>query len=313
MLHQEKVIQVWRDVLHHYAFSTLCTASPGSGDLLLAAFDLGIPAACLCKNQAHEELLRNRVEDYAREAIDRRGSRYFKPIESFCDELEIDPADLAAPEGDEESKESEASDGEDAEDEDVASDEEHAPAPKKKAAARVARLKVAAQKAAARAARKMQRVGQQKGDADKNDGQAPSAADEDDAMLAMPRKARKLAPKAKTKSDASAEAGAEEKTDAPAEAIKAKRKTAQPKAEKSAIDLEVEDDEAEGQPPSSKRPRASIKRNRSGPKLADQLACFRAEVGLVPPPPESGRAPLGHAPVGRGRIGRGRGVSMPKY
>lgn len=311
LLHQEKVIQVWRDVLHHYAFSTLCTASPGSGDLLLAAFDLGIPAACLCKNQAHEELLRHRVEDYAREAIDRRGSLYFKPIESFCEELEIDPADLAALEGDEEGKESGASDGEDAEDEDAASDEEHAPAPKKKAAVRVARLKVAAQKAAARAARKMQRVGQQKGDADKNDGQAPIAADEDDAMLAMPRKARKLAPKAK--SDAPAEAGAEEKKDAPAEAIKAKRKTAQPKAEESAIDLEVEDDEAEGQPPSSKRPRASIKRNRSGPKLADQLACFRAEIGLVPPPPESGRAPLGRAPVGRGRGGRGRGVSMPKY
>ena len=81
LLHHEKVVQLWRDILNHYHFSSICTASPGSGDILLAAFDLQIPAACLCKNEAHTQLLRARVTDYVSAEMAREGSVHYRSSE----------------------------------------------------------------------------------------------------------------------------------------------------------------------------------------------------------------------------------------
>ena len=39
-LQHEKIVQLLRDLLKHYNFSSICEASLGSGDMLLAAFDM---------------------------------------------------------------------------------------------------------------------------------------------------------------------------------------------------------------------------------------------------------------------------------
>ena len=51
LFHQEKVQSLWREILHHYHVGTMCTATPGCGDVVIAAFSLGVPAAVLCNNE----------------------------------------------------------------------------------------------------------------------------------------------------------------------------------------------------------------------------------------------------------------------
>jgi len=84
LLHQEKTVLLWKDILHHFHFSTLCTASPGSGDLLIAAFDLGVVSAALCKNQAHFDLLQERLLAWVADSLDDARSRHYAKNEGAC-------------------------------------------------------------------------------------------------------------------------------------------------------------------------------------------------------------------------------------
>ncbi len=55
---------LWAELLHHFHVSTLCTSTPGSGELLMAALDMSIPCAAFCKNAAHVAYLEKRLEAY---------------------------------------------------------------------------------------------------------------------------------------------------------------------------------------------------------------------------------------------------------
>ena len=137
LLHQEKIVQLWRGILTHYHFSSICTASPGSGDMLLAAFDMKIPAACLCKNGAHMHLLQARAAAYASAEIAREGSVHYKSFDSCgmglnvpiiaakdaAAEDELDEEAAVAEEEAEEDAEAEEPDEEDAEAEEVENSE----------------------------------------------------------------------------------------------------------------------------------------------------------------------------------------------
>jgi chemotaxis protein histidine kinase CheA len=116
LFHQEKLIRLWREVLHHYRISTLCTASPGSGDLLCAAFDLGVPAAALCKNAAHVAFLRRRLLEYVLAALSTPGSRHYKSERSL---QKLTTADVDYPRSEDEEEAAEAEGGESEEDDEA--------------------------------------------------------------------------------------------------------------------------------------------------------------------------------------------------
>jgi hypothetical protein len=95
LFHQEKLPGVWSEVLHHYRISTLCTGTPASGDMLCAAFDLGVPVAALCKNTAHKEVLHRRLLKHVFVSTVSPASRHYTSDFSLAKNLDLSDRVLA--------------------------------------------------------------------------------------------------------------------------------------------------------------------------------------------------------------------------
>ncbi len=58
LFHQEKCQQVSEEILHHFGVTSLCTTTPGSGEILRAAMCREIPVLAFSKNDAHNAWLK---------------------------------------------------------------------------------------------------------------------------------------------------------------------------------------------------------------------------------------------------------------
>jgi hypothetical protein len=58
LFHQEKSQQVSEEILHHFGVTSLCTTTPGSGEILRAAVCREIPVLAFSKNDAHNAWLK---------------------------------------------------------------------------------------------------------------------------------------------------------------------------------------------------------------------------------------------------------------
>lgn len=65
LFHQEKSQQVSEEILHHFGVTSLCTTTPGSGEILRAAVCLQIPVLAFSKNDAHAAWLREGLRVWA--------------------------------------------------------------------------------------------------------------------------------------------------------------------------------------------------------------------------------------------------------
>ena len=90
LLHQEKLVEVFREILHHFRVSSLCTITPGGGSLLAAAFSMKIPAAALCKNSAQKEFLKRVLEKFVWQCTLDPKSPHFKSDHSLAGELGLE-------------------------------------------------------------------------------------------------------------------------------------------------------------------------------------------------------------------------------
>ena len=96
LFHQEKPKSLWREILHHYHVSTLCTATPGCGDLLLAAFDLGVPSVALCKNDAHVSFLQKRLAKHILTSTMDEASTHYQSDYALAKRCELSERVLAS-------------------------------------------------------------------------------------------------------------------------------------------------------------------------------------------------------------------------
>lgn len=62
--HWEKPVEVWEDIFHHYALTSLVVASVGRLPILQAAVRLGLKTTALCRNEVHMELVRNSMVEW---------------------------------------------------------------------------------------------------------------------------------------------------------------------------------------------------------------------------------------------------------
>ena len=95
LFHQEKLQSLWREILHHYHVSTLCTATPGCGDVLIAAFDLGIPAAALCKSDVHLSFLQDRLAKHILQETMNPESQHYQSDYALAKSCELSERVLA--------------------------------------------------------------------------------------------------------------------------------------------------------------------------------------------------------------------------
>jgi hypothetical protein len=223
---------LWREILHHYHVSTLCTATPGCGDLLLAAFDLGVPSVALCKNAAHVLFLQKRLakhilmstmdeasthyqSDYALAKSCELSERVLASAKKTSKVEEAEPADEGA-EGEDGEEEEEGEGDEEGEEEEEEAEEEEAAEKEvasKKAPARKPKKEVEAKaKSQAKAGAEPKAKGKAKGEAEpKAKGKAKAKPDEkkedsDDEMLKASPPQKKAKGKAKSKAAAAKEA-----------------------------------------------------------------------------------------------------------
>ena len=96
LFHQEKPKILWREILHHYHVSTLCTATPGCGDLLLAAFDLGVPSVALCKNDAHVSFLQKRLAKHILKSTMDEASTHYQSDYALAKRCELSERVMAS-------------------------------------------------------------------------------------------------------------------------------------------------------------------------------------------------------------------------
>ena len=62
--HWEKPVEVWEDIFHHYALSSVVIASVGRLPILQAAVKLGVKVTALCRNEVHMELVRKSMVEF---------------------------------------------------------------------------------------------------------------------------------------------------------------------------------------------------------------------------------------------------------
>ena len=205
LFHQEKPKSLWREILHHYHVSTLCTATPGCGDLLLAAFDLGVPSVALCKNDAHVSLLQKRLAKHILTSTMDEASAHYQSdyaLAKSCElservlastnktsKVEAEPADEGTEGEDGEEEEEGEEDEEGEEEEEEAEEEEAAPARKTK---KQVEAKAPNAKSQAKAEAELKAKGKAKAEAEpKAKGKAKAKPDEkkedsDDEFLTVP-------------------------------------------------------------------------------------------------------------------------------
>ena len=153
LFHQEKPKSLWREILHHYHVSTLCTATPGCGDLLLAAFDLGVPSVALCKNDAHMLFLQKRLAKHILKSTMDEASTHYQSDYALAKRCELSERVMASAKktSTEGTEEEEGEDGEEEEgEEDEEGEEEEEEAEEEEAAEK----DVASKKAPARKPKK---------------------------------------------------------------------------------------------------------------------------------------------------------------
>lgn len=67
LFHWEKSKDTWAEIFHHYGLTSLATISAGSMPLLQAAIEQNIKVFCMCRNDAHLELLQSRLIEWVEE------------------------------------------------------------------------------------------------------------------------------------------------------------------------------------------------------------------------------------------------------
>jgi hypothetical protein len=219
LFHQEKPKSLWSEILHHYHVSTLCTATPGCGDLLLAAFDLGVPSVALCKNDAHMLFLQKRLAKHILKSTMDEASTHYQSDYALAKRCELSERVMASAkktstegteeeegeDGEEEEEGEEDEEGE--EEEEEAEEEEAAPARKTK---KQVEAKAPNAKSQAKAEAEPKAKGKAKAEAEpKAKGKAKAKPDEkkedsDDEFLTAPPP-QKAKGKAKSKAAATKE------------------------------------------------------------------------------------------------------------
>ena len=216
LFHQEKPQSLWREILHHYHVSTLCTATPGCGDLLLAAFDLGVPSVALCKNEAHVSFLQTRLAKHISTSTMNEASTHYQSdfaLAKSCElservlasttktsKEEAEPADEGT-EGEDGEEEEEGEEDEEGEEEEEAEEEDAEEEVEiKKAPARKTKKEVEAKASKAKSKAKAKNEPKAKAKA-KAKAYEEEEVDDDDEFLAPP-------PPQKAKGKAKAKAAA---------------------------------------------------------------------------------------------------------
>ena len=222
LFHQEKPKSLWREILHHYHVSTLCTATPGCGDLLLAAFDLGVPSVALCKNDAHMLFLQKRLAKHILKSTMDEASTHYQSDYALAKRCELSERVMASAkktstegtEGEDGEEEEEGEEDEEGEEEEEEAEEEEVAEEEvafKKAPARKTKKEVEAKapkaKSQAKAEAELKAKGKAKAEAEpKAKGKAKAKPDEkkedsDDEFLTPPPP-QKAKGKAKSKAAA---------------------------------------------------------------------------------------------------------------